>query len=118
MRLDTKLVMGARNDSDAHGSIVAPIHMSATYEQRQQSPLRYFYGRGENPTREALEASLAGLEDAAFATTFASGQAAAAAALSTVASGRRVLASDDLYGGTYALLTALSTKYGLALIHR
>jgi cystathionine gamma-lyase len=66
--------------------------------------LRYFYARGENPTREGLEQCLAVLEEARFATVYASGQAAATTVLSLLKPGQRLLASDDLYAGTKRLV--------------
>ena len=113
MRFDTKLVV-VGSEPDAIGSLVPPIHVAVTYEQRAQDELRYFYGRGENPTRETLERCLASLEDAAFATAFGSGQAAGASVLSLVEPGSRVVVSDDVYGGTYALLSTLE-RYGVTV---
>jgi cystathionine gamma-lyase len=87
--------------------VVPPLHLASTYERGVQDPLRYFYSRGENPTRENLERCLASLEDARAATVYASGQAAAAAALLVLAPAGRVLCSDDVYGGTHELFTQL-----------
>jgi cystathionine beta-lyase/cystathionine gamma-synthase len=86
--------------------------MACTYERRTQYPLRYFYSRVENPTREGLERCLASLEDARFAMMFSSGQAAAATALSLLAPGQRLISSDDIYGGTHALF-AMQGRYGI-----
>lgn len=117
MEFDTKLVKIGQQATAGTGDIVPPIHVATTYEQRSQSDLRYFYGRGENPTREALEQCLASLEDAAHALTFSSGQAAGAAALSLLAPGQRLVASDDVYGGTYSLFSSLG-KYGITVEYR
>ncbi|WP_447002723.1 trans-sulfuration enzyme family protein [Saccharothrix isguenensis] len=103
MRFDTKLVHEGLRTHGATGDLVPPIHLSVTYDRFAQDPTRYYYGRGENPTRENLEACLAALEDASFAVAFSSGQAAGAAVLSLVPSGGRVVASDDVYSGTHAL---------------
>src|SRR5512144_661223 len=102
MRFDTRVVHGGEA-VPASGDVVPPVHLSVTYERDVQDPVRFFYGRSENPTREALEACLATLEDAAYATVFSSGQAAAATALAVLARDRAVIASEDLYGGTYEL---------------
>jgi cystathionine gamma-lyase len=106
LRFDTLVVQAAQRPTNGSGDVVPPIHLAATFERTVQDPPRYFYGRGENPTREALEACLAALEGAAFATTFSSGQAAAATALSLVEPGRRVVVSDDVYSGTAGLFDA------------
>src|SRR5436309_4921434 len=80
VRFDTLLVQAAQRPTNGTGDVVPPIHFAATYERTAQDPPRYFYGRGENPTREGLEECLAALEGASHATVFASGQAAASTA--------------------------------------
>ena len=71
------------------------------------------YSRTVNPTRIALEEQLASLEDARYGSAFASGMAATAAVLNLLSAGDHVVVSDDLYGGTYRLFAASSTRYGL-----
>lgn len=107
MRFDTRLVRVGQEPEPGTGGVVPPLHLATTYDRRLQDPPRYFYGRGENPTRDGLERCLASLEDADHATVFASGQAATAAALSLTTPGRRVVCADDLYPGTDALLGLL-----------
>jgi len=109
MRFDTRLIRIGQETTAGTGDLIPPVHLSTAYDRRAQDPPRYFYGRGENPTREGLERCLASLEDAAHAAVFASGQAAAAAALSLLRPGRVVLATDDLYAGTDALFEAQRT---------
>ncbi|GGQ36847.1 cystathionine gamma-lyase [Actinomadura coerulea] len=116
MRFDTRLVHLGQEPDGVTGDVVPPVHVAATFERRVQDPLRYFYSRGENPTREALERCLAGLEDARFALAFSSGQAAGTAALSLLRAGRRLIASDDVYGGTRSLF-ALLGRYGITVDH-
>ena len=106
MRFDTRLVHAGHEPSGA-GDLIPPVHLSSTYEHRVQETPRYFYARGENPTREALERCLASLEDARYAAVFATGQAAAATAVSLLPSGHRLVCVDDLYAGTDSLFTAL-----------
>ncbi len=108
MRFDTRLVQAGQRPDGGAGDVVPPIHVAATYERGVQDPLRYFYGRGENPTREALEECLAALEGVRHATVYSSGQAAAATVLTVLAPGQRLVASDDVYGGTHALLARLA----------
>ena len=107
MKFDTKLVQAGQRARSGTGDLVPPIHLAATYERGPQEPPRYFYGRGESPTRESLEECLAALEDARFASVYASGQAAATTVLSLLEPGQRLVASDDLYAGTHALLERL-----------
>jgi cystathionine gamma-lyase len=108
MRFDTLLVQSAERGSCGAGDLIAPIHAAVTYERNVQKSPRYFYGRGENPTREALEECLAALENVRFATVFSSGQAAASAVLSLLSPGQRVIACDDVYAGTSALFAAVA----------
>lgn len=107
MRFDTRLVHKGQSSQPVTGDVVPPIHIATTFDRSPQDPVTRFYGRGENPTREALESCLAALEDAPFALTFSSGQAAAASVLSLLPTGSRVVSSDDVYGGTYALFQTL-----------
>ncbi|WP_159942003.1 MULTISPECIES: PLP-dependent aspartate aminotransferase family protein [unclassified Nocardiopsis] len=115
MRFDTRVVH-AGQETDGTGAVVPPVHVATTYDQRFQDPPRYFYSRGENPTREGLERALASLEDAPFATAYSSGQAAGDAVLSLLPPGGRLVASDDVYGGTRALFALLSRR-GITVEH-
>ncbi|MFI6217593.1 trans-sulfuration enzyme family protein [Nocardia brasiliensis] len=112
MRFDTRLVHSGQRPAPGTGDIVAPIHVATTYDRFAQEPLRLFYSRGENPTREALEECLAALEDARCCASFSSGQAAATTALSVLSPGQRLVSSDDVYGGTYALFSTLG-RFGI-----
>jgi len=114
MRFDTRLVHIGQQASPGTGAAVPPIHIATTYERRVQDPPRYFYARGEQPTREDLERCLAALEDVPHATVYASGQAAGMTALSVLSPGQTVLASDDVYGGTYSLFAILA-GYGIRI---
>lgn len=109
MHLDTRLVAsGSSEQSRPLGDVVPPIHLSTTFDQTQASIEGYYYGRGENPTREALEEVLASLEDANTALAFSSGQAAAAAVCALLNPGDRVVASADHYSGTHSLFEILA----------
>lgn len=110
MRFDTKLVHSGQDVPSGMGDIVPPVHVATAYDRFAQDPPRLFYGRGENPTREALEECLASLEDARFCSVFSSGQAAATAALSLLSPGQRLVSSDDVYGGTHALFSTLDKQ--------
>ncbi|MFC6092258.1 PLP-dependent aspartate aminotransferase family protein [Saccharothrix sp. BKS2] len=109
MRFDTRLVHVGQEATPGTGDVVPPLHLSSTYERDVQDPLRWFYARGENPTREGLERCLAALEDVRFASVFSSGQAAGATALAVLAR-KRVIVSDDVYGGTHALMATVAAR--------
>ncbi|MEJ2050688.1 MAG: PLP-dependent aspartate aminotransferase family protein [Calditrichota bacterium] len=90
-----------------NGDVVVPVHLATTYvRQKVEHPTRgYEYSRSANPTRDALQARLASLEDARFGLAFASGLAAETTLfLSLLKSGDHVVAFDDLYGGSRRLL--------------
>ncbi|MBV8074081.1 MAG: PLP-dependent transferase, partial [Candidatus Eremiobacteraeota bacterium] len=72
------------------------------------------YSRTINPTRLALERQLASLEDARFASAFASGMAATSAVMNLLSAGDHVVVTEDLYGGTYRLFSRVLERYGLA----
>ncbi|MFD9737217.1 trans-sulfuration enzyme family protein [Umezawaea sp. NPDC059074] len=107
MRFDTRLVHVGQEPQPGTGDVVPPLHLASTYERDVQDPVRWFYGRGENPTREGLERCLAALEDVRFASVFSSGQAAGATALAALGR-RRVIVADDVYGGTHSLMNTLT----------
>ena len=85
-----------------HGAVVPPVHLASTFElDRADEEGAFAYQRGANPTRTQLETVLAALEGAGHGFAFASGMAATAAALSTLAVGDEVLLPASVYGGTY-----------------
>lgn len=89
------------------GDAVSPIHLASTFARKQiDTPTQgYEYSRSKNPTRVAVEARLASLEDAKYSLAFASGMAAETALLlSVLNTGDHIIAFDDLYGGTKRLL--------------
>jgi len=97
---------------------VRSSHLSSTYLQDGIGGLRqgYEYGRSGNPTRTALEQQLAAIEEAAHARSFSSGLAAADALLRAVLRpGDDVLLGDDVYGGTYRLLTRVLGPWGVTV---
>jgi cystathionine beta-lyase/cystathionine gamma-synthase len=94
--------------------VTVPIYQTSTYAQDEVGRHRgYEYSRTGNPTRTALETCLAGLEGGAWGLAFASGMAATASILYLLEPGDRVLAADDLYGGTYRLFERVLRQYGL-----
>lgn len=97
-----------------HGSIMTPIYQTSTFVQPAPGqPLTYDYSRGGNPTREALEGSLAALEGASHGISFASGLAAVQAVAQLLKAGDHVLVCDDVYGGTGRLFRQLYAGYGI-----
>ena len=100
----TRAIHAGQAPDPSTGAIMTPIYATSTYVQ--QSPGKhkgYDYSRSINPTRLAYESCIADLESGTRGLAFASGLAAMATALDCIDSGSHVVASDDLYGGTFRL---------------
>ena len=114
-RFDTRAIRAGQDPCSATGATIPPIYQSATFTlDAVGSDKGFDYSRTGNPTRLALERQLAALENARFAAAFGSGMAAVAAACSIVRAGDRVLATDDLYGGTYRFFCDVLARNGIA----
>lgn len=115
MRFSTKAIHAGLLPDPATGAIMTPVYLTSTFVQQAPGVHKgYDYARTANPTRSALEANLAELEDGTYGLAFASGLAAESAILQTLSSGDHVLCGQDLYGGTYRLLTRVFTRFGIA----
>lgn len=113
-KMDTLCVHAGVEPEPVTGAIMTPIFQTSTYVQEGPGEHKgYDYSRGGNPTRSALEASLAALEGAAHAITFSSGLAAVQAIVQTLEPGAHVIVCDDVYGGTGRLFRKLFAKYGI-----
>lgn len=111
---DTLCVRPSRGAPAPYGAIATPIFQAATFVHAsvgQES--EYSYSRLQNPSRAAVEARVAELENGADAIAFASGMAAEATLLHLFAGGGRLVASDDLYGGTLRLFRHVAAAAGL-----
>jgi len=96
------------------GAVMTPIYQTSTFAQHSPGQHRgYEYSRTDNPTRTAYQACLASLEDARWALAFSSGLAATDAVLHVLKAGDHVLASDDLYGGTFRIFDKVFKRMGL-----
>jgi cystathionine gamma-lyase len=90
------------------------VYLSSTFVQQAPGQHKgYDYGRTANPTRSALEANIAALEDGAYGLAFASGLAAESTVLQSLSSGDHVVCGQDLYGGTYRLMTRVFERFGI-----
>jgi len=114
MRFTTKAIHVGQGADPATGATIVPIYQTSTYTQEAIGKHKGFdYARTANPTRSALEAQLASLENGKYGRAFSSGVAATTAALTLLSSGDHVIVGDDLYGGTYRLFTKVFARYGL-----
>ena len=112
--VETLAVHGGQRPDPLTGAVSVPIYQTSTYAQRAPGEhLGFEYSRTDNPTRSALQASLAALEGGERALVFASGMAAADAVLHLFAAGDHVLCCDDLYGGSYRLFDKVYRRQGL-----
>lgn len=113
-RFDTLAIHGGQESDPLTGAVVTPIYQTTTYAQDELGGKpEWCYSRTGNPTRAALEASVAAIEGGPHGFAFASGLAAANAVLQTLSAGDHVVASQDLYGGCYRLFTKIFAKFGV-----
>ncbi len=113
-RVGTRAVHGGLEPDPLTGAVMTPIYQTATYAQSEPGVTQgYDYSRTHNPTREALERSLASLDNADYGIAFASGMAAVTAVMQTLKSGDHVICSDDVYGGTFRLFDKIYSHFKL-----
>lgn len=113
-KIETACVHAGVEPEALTGAIMTPIYQTSTYVQKEPGkPLLHDYSRAGNPTRDALEQSLATLEGARWAYTYASGLAACQAVVQLLDPGSHILVSEDVYGGTGRLFRRLYAKFGL-----
>ena len=114
MKFNTKAIHAGQKPEEVSGAVMPPIFQTSTYVQEAPNVNKgYDYARVANPTRTALEKLIAGLEDADECACFASGCAAMDAVLKKFRPGDHVIASNDLYGGSYRLFRQVFEPYGI-----
>ncbi len=114
MKFNTKAIHAGQKHEVTSGAVMPPVFFTSTYVQEKPNVHKgYDYARVGNPTRTALEKLIAGLENAESCACFASGVATIDAILKTLNPGDHVIASNDLYGGTYRLFTKVFEPYGI-----
>jgi len=111
----TRAIRSGQDPCSATGATIVPVYQTATFTQAEVGVHKGFdYSRSGNPTRAALEAQLAALEGARYASAFASGMAAAnGASFSFLRAGDHIVATKDLYGGTHRLFSDVFPRYGI-----
>ncbi len=114
MKFNTKAIHAGQKPEETSGAVMPPIFQTSTYAQEAPNVNKgYDYARVGNPTRTALEKLLAGLEGADECACYSSGCGAMDAMLKMLRPGDHVIASNDLYGGTYRLFTQVFAPYGI-----
>lgn len=114
MKFGTKAIHAGVQPDPTTGAIMTPIYQTSTYVQEGVGNHKgYAYSRTSNPTRSALEKSIAALENGKYGACFGSGLAAIDCVIKMLNSGDEVITTADLYGGTYRIFTTIFEKYGI-----
>lgn len=114
MEFDTRAIHVGQDPDPTTGAVVVPIYQTTTFAQEDPLEHRgYAYARTSNPTRTALEQCLASLEGAAACAAFGSGMAAVDAVLRLLQPGEHLLVPDDVYQGTWRLVTDVLVDWGV-----
>ena len=114
MKFATKAIHAGVSPDPTTGAIMTPIYQTSTYVQAAPGKHKgYEYARTQNPTRDALQGALAALENGRHGLCYASGLAATDAILKLFKPGDEIIATNDMYGGTYRLFTKIFQNFGL-----
>ena len=114
LHFNSNTIHGGQEPDKAYGAVMPPIYQTSTYAQTTPGEHQGFeYSRTHNPTRQALEKSLASIEAGKFGFAFGSGLAAMDAVLKLLKPGDEIISTDDLYGGSYRLFTKIFEDFGL-----
>ncbi|MEO1513670.1 MAG: cystathionine gamma-synthase [Bacteroidota bacterium] len=114
MRFGTKAIHAGIEPDPSTGAIMTPIFQTSTYVQSAPGDHKGFeYARTQNPTRSTLEKNVAALENGKYGICFASGMAAMDAVMKSLNPGDEIISTNDLYGGSYRLITKIYERFGL-----
>ncbi|MCJ7466408.1 MAG: cystathionine gamma-synthase [Maribacter sp.] len=114
LKFNSKTIHGGQHPDKAYGAVMPPIYQTSTYAQTTPGGHQgYEYSRSANPTRTALENSLASIENGTYGLAFASGLAAMDAVIKLLSPGDEVISTNDLYGGSYRLFKKIFEKFGI-----
>ncbi|WP_420320688.1 cystathionine gamma-synthase [Flagellimonas sp.] len=114
LKFNSKTIHGGQHPDKAYGAVMPPIYQTSTYAQTTPGGHKGFeYSRSANPTRTALENSLASIENGNYGLAFASGLSAMDAVIKLLNPGDEVVSTNDLYGGSYRLFKQIFEKYGI-----
>ena len=114
LKFNSKTIHGGQEPDKAYGAVMPPIYQTSTYAQTSPGEHKgYEYSRSANPTRTALEKSLASIENGNYGLAFGSGIAAIDAVIKLLSPGDEVISTSDLYGGSYRLFKQIYEKFGI-----
>jgi cystathionine beta-lyase/cystathionine gamma-synthase len=114
MKFETKAIWVGQAADQATGATIVPIYQTSTFTQEEVNKHKgYEYSRVGNPTRSALDACLASLEEGKYGLSFSSGLAAEHAILTLLKPGDHVIVPEDMYGGTYRLIKEIFEPFNV-----
>lgn len=113
MKIESLLVHGGVDGDEYTGAVNVPIYQTSTYKQAGLGDYKYEYSRTGNPTREALEKTIAVLENGVGGLAFGSGMAAITAVLSLFKSGDKIIIPNNLYGGTFRVVDKVFKNFNI-----
>ena len=114
LRFGSRTIHGGQEPDKAYGAVMPPIYQTSTYAQTTPGGHQgYEYSRSGNPTRAALEKSLASIESGEYGMAFSSGLGAIDAVVKLLQPGDEVISTNDLYGGSYRLFRQVFEKMGI-----
>jgi len=112
MKIGTKFIHAGVEPDPSTGAIMTPIYQTSTFVQEAPAKHKgYEYARSQNPTRTALEAAFAAIENGRYGLAFSSGVAATDAVIKLLQPGDEVIAAADMYGGTYRMFTKIFSRF-------
>ncbi|WP_436374652.1 bifunctional cystathionine gamma-lyase/homocysteine desulfhydrase [Cytobacillus sp. BC1816] len=115
MRKKTQMIHGGISRDEHTGAVSIPVHHASTFKQDGVGNFVYEYARTGNPTRHALEELIKDLEGGYRGFAFGSGMAAISSVMHLFSTGDHVIFTDDVYGGSYRLVTKVLTKYNVGV---
>jgi cystathionine beta-lyase/cystathionine gamma-synthase len=113
-KFETRAIHIGQKPEKLYGSVSLPIYQTSTFKQEEFGEYTYDYSRAGNPTRNALEETIASLEEGIDAAMFGSGMAAMSAIFTLLKKGDHLIISGNVYGGTYRLMTQFMENIGLS----
>jgi len=114
LHFNSKTIHGGQQPDKGYGAVMPPVYLTSTYAQSSPGNHQgYEYSRTHNPTRTALEASLASIENGTDGFCFGSGMAAIDAVIKLLSPGDEVISTNDLYGGSYRIFTKIFQDLGI-----
>ncbi|MEC7568501.1 MAG: aminotransferase class I/II-fold pyridoxal phosphate-dependent enzyme, partial [Bacteroidota bacterium] len=114
LHFNSKTIHGGQQPDKGYRAVMPPVYLTSTYAQSSPGDHHgYEYSRTHNPTRTALEASLASIENGKHGFCFGSGMAAIDAVVKLLSPGDEVISTNDLYGGSYRIFTKIFQDLGI-----